>query len=582
MELHLGKDGATMNIGTGGMDASLGTVANALKGAAVLGTNGLVSLYETASNRKGAGEILRAQYGYGDWKQKLQLFGIATGLVGLNLEESAEFDAKTEMKGARRVVTLAGYHDGMSVEEQLQMGIVLGHEAYRNGIEDENNEAETVAAVKGHTEMGVRMVNDGKYSVLTRSLADDMNAYFDKNADFAEYVAGKYDSSADYWKLRSVLDDDGNVVSYGVGWDDSLDLTIENADGTTTEIKAGQIQNEGLNDISQWFSNNGLAFDDKLRDGFVSLGKVSEATQALMDAINNANSANNFDSVTEGFTKSIGDLLASGLQIGGLGEIPDQSQMYSLMPDSGYRTTLYGWRLVTSELNGIVTGTLFEWGTNDHKAEDIAGGKIVQTPTTASILGMKWNDAKGFEVSIGFDNGYKLESNHLGSASGMNLLEAMLQSGSTEALAAGLQFASVGMTGTAATGPHNHLVGKLDSVGKLNSTIVAPSEIFAAMGIPANYTNLNTGLSGYSEKLSYNDPRLLQDIRNNMPVADRQAYVNAHSELFQPSVEFVNGKSLVKHEFDIVTMSYKTNVIRPPSFIYGIGLQSQPSFRPGP
>jgi hypothetical protein len=76
MELHLGKDGATMNIGTGGMDASVGTVANALKGAAVLGADGLALLYEAAAKwkdlnesetdmMKARAELAERMYGFG-------------------------------------------------------------------------------------------------------------------------------------------------------------------------------------------------------------------------------------------------------------------------------------------------------------------------------------------------------------------------------------------------------------------------------------------------------------------------------------------------------------------------------------
>jgi hypothetical protein len=221
LELHLGQDGATMNIGTGGVDASLGTVGNALKGAAVLGTNALVSIYETATDRKDIAEMLRSQYGYGDAKQKAQLFSIITGMTALNLGGNVEYDGLTEKKGLRREVTLAGYHEGMSVNEQLQLGIVLGHEAYRDGIMDKNNEAETVQAVKGHTEMGVRMVQDGKFSVLTESLVKDINAYFNENGGFAEYAGANYDSSADYLALVTRSD--------GTHWyesDGKKDLTI--------------------------------------------------------------------------------------------------------------------------------------------------------------------------------------------------------------------------------------------------------------------------------------------------------------------------------------------------------------------
>jgi hypothetical protein len=368
----------------------------------------------------------------------------------------------------------------------------------------------------------------------------------------AAYADKMYDSSGEYWKLKTVQDAEGNVMSYTVDWDDSLDLTIENMDGTTTKIETGQIQTEEkLGVISKWFSENGLVFDDNVNQGFISLGNVSEITQSLINAINSSNSAKNFGTITASFSGSVGELINSGLQIGGLGDQPDQSIMYSLMPDSVYRTTLYGARLITPELEGKATGNLYEWAKHFHDAEDIAGGKIVQTPTATKEISMEWDDAKGFEVGITFDNGYRFESNHLASASAMNLLEAMLLSKNTERIVAGLQFATVGSTGYASTGPHNHLVGK-----NKYDTIIAPSDIFAAMGIPVNYKNINTELTGFSSKVPYNDPKLLQDISNYKGAFDRQAYVNAHAELFKPRIRNTpNG--LVTDIFDISTMTYQ-------------------------
>jgi hypothetical protein len=409
------------------------------------------------------------------------------------------------------------------------------------------------------------MLGDGATSSVmmgaingSENLRNDLSAYMmaKKNGDdalFDKYADEAYDSSADYWKLKTVLDADGNVVSYSVDWDGSLDLTIENADGTTTKIAAGQIQTEtGLGSISQWFAENGLAFDDSISNGFVSLGKASKATQALAGAINNkTNKADDFGAITKNFTDSIDALIGSGLKIGGLGTLPDQSEMHSLMPDSKFRTTLYGERLVTPELNGLITGTLYNWGAVFHDAEDIAGGKIVQTPTETSSLEMGWNNMKGFQVSIGFDNGYELQSNHLSSASSMDLLKSMLLSGSTETIAAGLQFATVGSTGSASTGPHNHLVGF-----NPNGVTMAPSDIFAAMGIPADYENSGTALTGLPKDTPYNDPRVLREILNYGPAFDRQAYVDTHAELFQPRIK-TTPKGPVTYKFDISTMSYR-------------------------
>jgi hypothetical protein len=392
-----------------------------------------------------------------------------------------------------------------------------------------------------------------------KNLQSDLNAYAKAkmNGDdtlFDKYVDGAYDSSADFWRLKAVMDANGNVTNYTVDWDDSLDLNIENADGTITEVAANAIQAEaGIDSINQWFRQNGLAFSDDIKQGFVSLGIASEAATALTDAINNENSAKNFDTISKDFTNSITALINSGLNIGGLGTEPDQSKMYGLMPDSTLITTLYGIRLVTPELKkGNVTGTLYNWAKYEHYAEDIAGGKIVQTPTTTKSLDMAWSDLTGFKVTIGFDNGYTFENNHLSSDSTMNLLQSMLLSESTKEIMAGLRFATVGTTGAASTGPHNHLVGKKQSVE------MKPTDIFKAMGIPNNYQKQDTELTGFPDKTAYNDPLVLQDILKYGKEFDRQAYVNAHAELFQPYTKNTpNG--LVKYIFDISTMSYKTH-----------------------
>jgi hypothetical protein len=160
------------------------------------------------TDRKDIAETLRSQYGYGDSKQKLQLFGIATGLVKLKLEGEAGYDAVTEKKGIRRTVTLAGYKPGMSVDEQMRLGVTLGHEAYRTGVVDRNNEAETVEAVKAHTELADRMRSAGYSFNAGGVVGIDLAAY-----DYARSVGDMsimdayadmfYNSDGDYLDIKA-------------------------------------------------------------------------------------------------------------------------------------------------------------------------------------------------------------------------------------------------------------------------------------------------------------------------------------------------------------------------------------------
>ncbi|GHV62857.1 hypothetical protein AGMMS49587_10960 [Spirochaetia bacterium] len=210
-EITVGKDGFSTQFGTNGVDISLGTMASALRGTVDLG----VSIGAEAAARRDsmseAATSLRSLWGFGDAEGK--------GLLGSILSGNAKIKAGTGPENARTMmdengnllVYLNGYHNGMSLEEQLFMGITLQHEAYRNGIKTADNNLETQRAALGHTEMAIRMLQDGQQIGFNQNLVKDLLAYLGANGDankFNAYVDDNYDSSADFWKL--VKDANGN------------------------------------------------------------------------------------------------------------------------------------------------------------------------------------------------------------------------------------------------------------------------------------------------------------------------------------------------------------------------------------
>ena len=140
----------------------------------------------------------------------------------------------------------------------------------------------------------------------------------------------------------------------------------------------------------------------------------------------------------------------------------------------------------------------------------------------------------------------------------MDLLKAMMLSGSSSNLMAGMQFATMGTTGSASTGVHNHLEAWS------NGNRLAPSEVFTAMGIPQGFQDKGTLLTGFALNTPYNDSRLLAEIMaysKETPAFNKQAYVNAHAELFQPYWENQGNYQYFK-EFDPETMQYKIRGVR--------------------
>ena len=222
LELNFGKNGFSSRLGMGGADVSLGTLATALRGLDVWNVNNRISAYGN-NNDFDALIALRAQYGFGDAAQKAQLSDILAGRALIRTGSAGNEDAQTILENGRRVITLANYQESMSDAEQMKLAITLGHEAYRDGIDNgtTGQNAETVQAVKKHTEMMIRMGADPKYQKLMNSviftdenLRNDFFKYMQFKKDgneaaYENYVNHTYDASADYWlvKLDGTIED---------------------------------------------------------------------------------------------------------------------------------------------------------------------------------------------------------------------------------------------------------------------------------------------------------------------------------------------------------------------------------------
>ena len=233
LEMTLSKDrGVTARLGTGGTDLSYGTVSSSFKGIKALNKNMQITRAASRNNMGAAATALRTQYGFGDDKQLAQLEEILKGRTELK-RGNGEGRAQTVTENGKRTVYLNSYKDGMTREEQLALGITLGHEAYRDGIagDVQSQFNETAEAVLGHTALAKRMQNDSMYDyMMTGLINSDLNLKNDMTAfdyalatgdwgAFGNYVGNTYDYSADYWRVLS----DGNIV-----FDGSKDLYDEN------------------------------------------------------------------------------------------------------------------------------------------------------------------------------------------------------------------------------------------------------------------------------------------------------------------------------------------------------------------
>jgi flagellar motor component MotA len=209
LELHLGSGDPRMNIGSSGANVSIDNIVGSIQGAMVWNVNNRITRY-TEKNDFKEKITLRGQYGFGDKKQKNQLWDILSGRNPILTEKGKDYTAETDIIDGKRTIKIGNYTAGMSDEDQMLLAVVLGHEAYRDGIVSLDNNLETQRAVLGHTEMAIRMVMDGQMMAFNDNLLKDIVEYFYSNGNldlFNAYVDNNYDSSGDYWRL--VKDENG-------------------------------------------------------------------------------------------------------------------------------------------------------------------------------------------------------------------------------------------------------------------------------------------------------------------------------------------------------------------------------------
>jgi len=242
LEINIGSNGITGQFGTGGIN-----LGGAIYDLAKRGID--YTQMQMMSDPK-ARETALTTYGWGDWTAENTSMRIASGLDTLVFDEKLDGYGHTVQNstGNGRTITIKDNGD-------VNMNAIrLQHEAYRDGIVTADNYLETRTATLAHTEMALRMMNEG-LKINDKNITNDINAYSQGRDFFNAYVDENYDSSSDYWKLMR----DGTLVNDNSGWlTDELGRPILNANGQ--QIGANGIETGLLNIL--FGGTHGVAYDN--------------------------------------------------------------------------------------------------------------------------------------------------------------------------------------------------------------------------------------------------------------------------------------------------------------------------------
>ncbi|MDR0402461.1 MAG: hypothetical protein LBH35_02600 [Treponema sp.] len=229
LELHLGRDGVSTQVGTGGTDISAGTLASAARGLEAWRVNLRIWNSDSANAQKYISQM-RTLYS-GNMTNKTEYEAILSGRTKI-LENRLVRETESKYSSLSGIKYIFFGTDALDDDSRFGLNVVFSHESYRNGMDDgeETQVFETNQAVIGHiaTALGL-MQSYGEGSIGSamageaKSFFENYRVLFNENSSVEEQLGAaaginailtSYDSSADFWRMRF----DGVLVNDGSGW----------------------------------------------------------------------------------------------------------------------------------------------------------------------------------------------------------------------------------------------------------------------------------------------------------------------------------------------------------------------------
>ncbi|ADN02955.1 hypothetical protein STHERM_c20200 [Spirochaeta thermophila DSM 6192] len=217
-EVHIGRGGVYGQIGSGGVNVGWGRVAQAVRGLEVWRQN----LRIWGSGHFGDEAVgMRMNWSAGDEEGRRLYEDVIAGRAVIEYVEGVGEGevAETVWEDGVRVIKVA-----KGKVEGLGFGVVLAHEAHRDGVvgSAEAQQEETLRAALAHMRMGGLVLSQYGEGALEGRMKEEAEAYLEGDVLRLMGYASQYEWRGDYWLLKR----DGTMVNDGEGW-----LKVEVGDG---------------------------------------------------------------------------------------------------------------------------------------------------------------------------------------------------------------------------------------------------------------------------------------------------------------------------------------------------------------
>ncbi|MCA1951350.1 MAG: M23 family metallopeptidase, partial [Treponema sp.] len=576
LELHLGRKGATMNIGMGGADVSLGTIAASMSGlrdTLKIGGAKLASLvgsYEGISTLNAVNML-----GYSDDTNNFALGrSIWGGKIRVRYGETGEDFGNYNVNDPNGI-TLSQALLGNGLDKSSKLATVMAHE----GTHANGNRLESVAH-----ERGIQT-----YGAIVAKLGLTADTGFAQQMLMGLLQANSYEENTgdlDHWKALKNADGTYKMIWDGKSAFDLSDIDPEllKANGLDPVVAADMIQ-KNAGTIAKLFKGQFSTEDIK------SIGATSEAMDAAKEKIRayekdprnfkqKEDLDNGINAALTLLNKNLYALQERGI-ISGNGTTVDTTNLagsgtredpYSPMVLKDGKLpveTLYGWRLVDKDLASVgASYELFNFAPFFHSGIDISQ-KGAYYASEAGQISLTMEKAKGLISNLSMADNRTLSYCHNGAEAIDAYMNAwgMNASGLTKGndnyslgVIAGTVIGYTGLTG-ATSGYHLHLEedgGAKDPMTNYYKNLTN-NNVFAISDYARYLSGIAPEKNKPQDRPAYNDPGVIANIvaynKRNTTNFPLQGYLNAHRDVF-PTYKLSPSKIRL-YQLDEQTLLYR-------------------------
>jgi hypothetical protein len=233
VELHLGREGTVMGLGTGGVDVSAMTMTGALRGLEAWKVNALM-LTSSEENARQYASQMRTLYS-GDAVTRAEFEAVLAGRTRYLENRNAE-GTESVYNDHTGVKTVLLGRDALEDGSSYGLNVIFSHEAYRNGMNDGSygQFIERNNAVAGHINTSLELMKTYGTDSLSAGLQGEAlwYRYAGEQQDYSmiETLLDAYDTAGDFWQLTAA----GGLKYDGSGYLRDVDGLYINYDGSKT------------------------------------------------------------------------------------------------------------------------------------------------------------------------------------------------------------------------------------------------------------------------------------------------------------------------------------------------------------